>query len=45
MILPALFIAPVPEKGRGVYTAEDLVKGTIVEVTSLNGEAGGINVA
>ena len=33
MILPALFIAPVPDKGRGVYTAEDLVKGTIVEVS------------
>jgi SET domain-containing protein len=33
MILPALFIAPVPDKGRGVYTSEDLVKGTIVEVS------------
>ncbi|TAH02619.1 MAG: SET domain-containing protein-lysine N-methyltransferase [Sphingobacteriales bacterium] len=33
MILPALFIAPVLNKGRGVYTAEDLVKGTIIEVS------------
>lgn len=33
MILPALFIAPVPGKGRGVYTAEDFGKGTIIEVS------------
>ena len=33
MILPSLFIAPVPDKGRGVYTSEDLVKGTIIEVS------------
>ena len=33
MILPSLFIAPVPDKGRGVYTSEDLVKGTILEVS------------
>lgn len=33
MILPSLFIAPVPDKGRGVYTAEDLAKDTVVEVS------------
>ena len=33
MILPALFIAPVTDKGRGVYTSEDLGKGTIIEVS------------
>lgn len=33
MILPSLFIAPVEGKGRGVYTGEDLPKGTVVEVS------------
>jgi uncharacterized protein len=33
MILPALFIAPVPGKGRGVYTAEAFGKGAIIEVS------------
>jgi len=33
MILPSLFIAPVEGKGRGVYTGEDLDKGTAVEVS------------
>lgn len=33
MILPSLFIAPVPGKGKGVYTGEDLAKGTVLEVS------------
>lgn len=33
MILPALFVADTREKGRGVFTAEDLPKKTIVEVS------------
>jgi SET domain-containing protein len=32
MILPSLFIAPATEMGRGVFTAENIVAGTIVEV-------------
>jgi uncharacterized protein len=33
MILPVLFIAPSPGKGRGVYTSEDLDAGTTVEIS------------
>jgi SET domain-containing protein len=33
MILPILFIAPSPGKGRGVYTTEDIAPGTLVEVS------------
>jgi uncharacterized protein len=33
MVLPSLFIALVPEKGRGVYSGEDIPKGTIIEVS------------
>jgi SET domain-containing protein len=32
MILPTLVIAPTGGKGRGVFTTEDIEKGTIVEV-------------
>jgi len=32
MILPTLVIAPTGEKGRGIFTTEDIEKGTIVEV-------------
>lgn len=32
MILPFLFIAPTEKMGRGVFTAEDIPAGTIVEV-------------
>ena len=33
MILPALFIAPTPNMGRGVFTAEAIEAGTLVEVS------------
>lgn len=32
MILPCLFIAETAEKGRGVFTAEPLAAGTLIEV-------------
>jgi uncharacterized protein len=32
MILPHLFVAPTGEKGRGVYTAVAIKKGTVIEV-------------
>jgi SET domain-containing protein len=32
MILPCLIIAPAGPRGRGVYTTEDLDKGSIIEV-------------
>ncbi len=32
MILPILFIAPTDSKGRGVFTAEAVLYGTIVEI-------------
>ena len=32
MILPTLVIAPTGEKGRGVFTTEDIAKGTMIEV-------------
>lgn len=32
MILPCLIIAPSGNRGRGVYTTEDLAKGTLIEV-------------
>jgi SET domain-containing protein len=33
MILPQLFIAPTADMGRGVYTSENIAKGTIIEVS------------
>ena len=33
MILPILFIAPTEDIGRGVFTSEDISKGTIIEVS------------
>jgi SET domain-containing protein len=33
MILTALFIAESPGRGRGVFTGEDLLKGTLVEAS------------
>jgi SET domain-containing protein len=32
MILPTLVIAPTGEKGRGVFTTEDIAKGTVIEI-------------
>jgi len=32
MILPFLFIAPTAQMGRGVFTAEDIAAGTVIEV-------------
>ena len=32
MILPCLYIAPTPQMGRGVFTAEKLRSGTVVEI-------------
>jgi uncharacterized protein len=32
MILPLLFIAPTTSMGRGVFTSEDIVAGTVVEI-------------
>ena len=32
MILPFLFIGPTSSMGRGVFTSEDIVAGTVVEV-------------
>ncbi|HXB07860.1 MAG TPA: SET domain-containing protein [Puia sp.] len=33
MILPTLFIAPTEDRGRGVFTSEDIAKDTIIEVS------------
>lgn len=33
MILPHLFIAPTADMGRGVYTSENIAKGTIIEIS------------
>ncbi|MBW0177882.1 SET domain-containing protein [Sediminibacterium sp.] len=33
MILPILSIAPSPERGRGVFTTQDIETGTIVEIS------------
>ncbi|ULQ56691.1 SET domain-containing protein [Flavihumibacter rivuli] len=33
MILPFLFIAPTEHMGRGVFTAEDIAPGTLVEIS------------
>ncbi len=33
MILPSLFIAGTREKGRGVFTAEDISKRTVIEMS------------
>ncbi|MBI5371725.1 MAG: SET domain-containing protein-lysine N-methyltransferase [Sphingobacteriales bacterium] len=33
MVLPFLFIAPVPGRGRGVFTAEDIDRGVTLEVS------------
>ncbi len=33
MILPCLFVAGTREKGRGVFTAEDLDKQTVIEIS------------
>jgi uncharacterized protein len=33
MVLPFLYIAPTENRGRGVYTAEDLEEGMVVEVS------------
>ncbi len=32
MILPFLFIAPTSSMGRGVFTAEDIEEGTVIEI-------------
>jgi SET domain-containing protein len=33
MILPELLVAPVPERGRGVYTSIDIARDTVIEVS------------
>ena len=33
MILPQLFIAPTTDMGRGVFTSENIDKGTVIEVS------------
>jgi hypothetical protein len=33
MILPSLFIASTEGRGRGVFTSEDISKGTVIEVS------------
>lgn len=33
MILPCLYIAPTPSMGRGVFTAEQLLAGTVIEIS------------
>lgn len=33
MVLPFLFIAPTENRGRGVYTSEDIGEGVVVEVS------------
>lgn len=33
MILPQLFIAPTAEMGRGVFTSENIGKGTVIEIS------------
>ena len=33
MVLPVLYIAPTENRGRGVYTAEDIEEGVVVEVS------------
>ncbi|MET0242808.1 MAG: SET domain-containing protein-lysine N-methyltransferase [Flavitalea sp.] len=33
MILPSLFIGPTSEMGKGVFTSEDLPRGTVIEMS------------
>jgi hypothetical protein len=33
MILPILTIAPSPDRGRGVFTTQDITTGTVVEIS------------
>jgi uncharacterized protein len=33
MVLPFLFIAPAPERGRGMYTSEDIPADTVIEIS------------
>jgi uncharacterized protein len=33
MILPTLYIAPAPPRGRGVFTVEDILSRTVIEVS------------
>lgn len=33
MILPQLFIAPTTDMGRGVFTSENIEKGTVIEIS------------
>jgi SET domain-containing protein len=33
MVLPSLFIAPTDGMGRGVFTSEDIAKGTVIEIS------------
>jgi uncharacterized protein len=33
MILPELLVAPVPERGRGVYTSIDIARDTVIEMS------------
>ncbi len=33
MILPNLFIAPTSGMGRGVFTSEDIERGTVIEIS------------
>ena len=33
MILPELYVAPTPERGRGVYTSVDIPRDTVIEVS------------
>ena len=33
MILPQLFIAPTTDMGRGVFTSENIDKGTVIEIS------------
>ncbi|MCX6316973.1 MAG: SET domain-containing protein [Bacteroidetes bacterium] len=33
MVLPFLFIAPAPDRGRGMYTSEDIPANTVIEIS------------
>ena len=33
MILPCLFVAPAANMGRGVFTSENIVEGTVIEIS------------
>jgi len=41
MILPSLFIASTEGMGRGVFTSEDIPKGTVIEISPVIVMTGG----